>query len=148
MMSSKRSAERAEQPPPAPAVAPRGRAAVSSTERQAAAPRRRRAGGRVLTSGQRQRQPVRVEVEAPRERRVDGQRVERRALVVEQPRQRQLAAARPAAERVGGLEHRDVDALGGEREGGSEPVGPAADDDRAWSCRHLATVAARTPVDG
>ena len=59
------------------------------------------------------------------------------------PGQRQLAAARAAAERVGGLEHGHVDALGGEREGGSEPVGPAADDDRACSCRHQLPVAAR-----
>ena len=49
---------------------------------------------------------------------------------MDQARERQLAAARPAAERVGRLEHRHFDTLGGEGEAGSEPVGPAADDDR------------------
>jgi cation diffusion facilitator family transporter len=76
-------------------------------------------------------QAVRAEVELPRERRVDGQRMRRRALVVNQPRQRQLAAARTATERVGRFEHGHLDARRRERERGSQTVGPAADDDRA-----------------
>ena len=75
------------------------------------------------------RQPVRGEVEAAGERRVDGQRVSGRALVVEQARERQLAGAGAASERVGRLEHGHLDAFGCEGEGGSEPVGPAADHD-------------------
>ena len=37
---------------------------------------------------------------------------------MDQARERQLAAARPAAERVGGLQHRDFDSFGGKGQGG------------------------------
>ena len=37
-----------------------------------------------------------------------------------------LAAARPTADFVGGLEHGDLNAFVGEGEGGGEPVGPTA----------------------
>ena len=104
-------------------------AAVCSTDRHAAAPDPPSSGWEYWISGQRHVSPC-----APRStRRENGVSTASgwagRALVVDQAGERQLAAARPAAERVGGLEHGHLDALGGEGEGGSEPVGPAADDD-------------------
>jgi hypothetical protein len=74
-------------------------------------------------------QPVRREVEGAGEGRVDGQRMEGRALVVDESGQRENAAAGPAPDRVRGLQHRDPDAGSSKGEGGSEPVGPAADHD-------------------
>jgi hypothetical protein len=71
------------------------------------------------------------QVEAAGEGGVDGERMSGRALVVDQAGERQLIAAAASAEGVGGLEDLDLDPLGGEGEGGGEPVGPAADDDRA-----------------
>ena len=41
-----------------------------------------------------------------------------------------LAGADTAPDRVGGFQHRDVDTLGGQRDGGGEPVGPAANHHR------------------
>ena len=132
--------ERPEQGPPRLAVvAEPGGGLLDRAPGRGATPAVERVG--VLDLRPAPRQPVRAEVEAARERRVDGERVGGRALVVDQAGQRQLAAAGAAAERVGGLEHRHVDALGGEGEGGSEPVGPAADDDGA---RH-ATALQRRP---
>ena len=83
----------------------------------------------VLNLGPAPRQPVATEVEAAAERRVDGQQMSGRALVVQQPGEGQLARAGSAAQRVGRLEHRDLDAFGSEHQGGSEPIGPAADHD-------------------
>ena len=57
------------------------------------------------------RQSVRAEVEPAGERRVDGQGVSGRALVVEQAGNGQLAGAGAASERVGRLEHGHVDAF-------------------------------------
>src|SRR5207245_8916747 len=54
----------------------------------------------------------------------------RGAFVVDQPWERQLGAAGPAAEPPGGLEHGHGDSLSRQCERGGEPVGPAADDDR------------------
>ena len=86
---------------------------------------------RVLNLWPAPRQPVRAEVEATGKCRVDGQRVSGRALVVKQAGKGQLAGAGAASQRVGRLQHGHVDALGRQGEGGSEPVGPAADHDCA-----------------
>ena len=128
--------ERTEQRMPAPPVAPAearrglvdrppGGGARSTVERMG-----------VLDQRPPPRQPVTGEIEAPRERVVERQRMGRRALVVDQPRQRQLAGSRAATEAIGRLEHRHLDALGGEGEGGSEPVRPTAHHDGA---RHAPT---------
>ena len=121
--------ERAEQRPPRLAVVAQaggrpldravGRGSRAAVERV-----------RVLDLRPAPRQPVLLEVEPPRERRVECQRVCRRALVMDEARQRQLAAACPSAEAVGRLEHGHVDALGRQGQRGGEPVGPAADDHR------------------
>src|SRR3954470_14234298 len=139
VMSSKRSASGPNRRRQASPSAPRP-AAASSTDRQAAAPDPPSSGWEYWISGQRHVSPC-----APRStRRENGVSTASgwagRALVVDQAGERQLAAARPAAERVGGLEHGHLDALGGEGEGGSEPVGPAADDDGAG---HATTPRAR-----
>ena len=86
---------------------------------------------RVLNLRPAPRQSVLSEIETAAERGVNGERVCRRALVVEQAGERQLARAGAAPERVGCLEYGHLDAFGCEGEGGSEPVGPAADDDCA-----------------
>ncbi len=93
-----------------------GRAATSAVERVG-----------VLHLGPRPAQPVFREVVLPAEGCVHGQRVEAAAFVVEQARQGQFAAARTATDRLCCLEHSYPYALGGEDDGGSEPVGPAAD---------------------
>ena len=52
--------------------------------------------------------------------------MDRRAVVVQQAGQHGFAAAGATADLVGGLEHGDLHAFGGQGEGGGEPVGPAA----------------------
>ena len=49
---------------------------------------------------------------------------------MDEPRDRELAAARAAPDRVLGLEHRDLDALARERDRAGQPVRAGADDDR------------------
>ena len=72
------------------------------------------------------RQAVPVQVEAAQELRADGHRVDRRAVVVQQAGKDRFAAAGATADLVGGLEHGDLHAFGGQGDGGGEPVGPAA----------------------
>ena len=114
---------------------PSARRAPRRSRRPIGTPRRRAppsSGWAYWTSGQRQRQPMAAQVEAADERGVDRQRVGRRALVVEQAGERQLASCgcrRRASSAASSTVH--LDAFGGEGERGSEPVGPAADDDRA-----------------
>ena len=84
---------------------------------------------------------MRGEVEAAAERGIDGERVRRGALVVDQSWKRQLTAARPPAGGSRRLHDEHVDALGCEGDGGSEPVGPAADHDGA---RHAVTASSVT----
>ena len=50
-------------------------------------------------------------------------------MVVQQAREDRFAAAGATADVVGGLEHSDLHALGGQGDGGGEPVGPAAHHD-------------------
>ena len=51
------------------------------------------------------------------------------AVVVQQAGDRELAAARPPADRLLGLEHGDREPLPRERGCAGEPVGPRADDE-------------------
>src|SRR5271166_3552764 len=71
------------------------------------------------------RQSVPLQVEAAEELRADGHRVDRGAVVVQQAGDDRLAAAGTTADLVGGLEHGDLYTLGGQSDGGGEPVGPA-----------------------
>ncbi len=50
-------------------------------------------------------------------------------MVVQEPGNGELAAARAAADRLLGFEHGDADALAGERDRAGQPVGAGADDD-------------------
>ena len=128
VIASKRVSQRSEHPLPAPAVSaqagggvrhrPLGRRAPAAVERVG-----------VLHLGPAPAQSVRAEVKLPRERGVERQRVRGRALVVNQARERQLARASASAEGVGRLKDGHLHAGVGEGEGGSEPVGPAADHD-------------------
>ena len=81
-----------------PSRAEAGRA-CPSTDRQAAAPRPPSSGCAYCTSGQRHRSPCPARSSSRENGVSTPERVEARALVVEQPGQRQLAAARAAAER-------------------------------------------------
>ena len=82
------------------------------------------------TSGQRHSSPWRSRSSELQERRADGHRVHRRAVVVQDAGDRQLAGAGAAADRLGGLEHRHLHPLPGERDRAGEPVRARADDDR------------------
>ncbi len=73
---------------------------------------------------------VAIQVDLAEERRADGHRMDRRAVVVQQAGKDGFAAAGAAADFVGRLEDGDLHALGGQGYGGGEPVGPAADHDR------------------
>ncbi len=75
-------------------------------------------------------QPVAAEIELRQVRRPHRHRVERRAVVVDQAGDDLLRTARPAADRGGSLQHRDLDAGARQARRGGEPVRPAADDDR------------------
>ncbi len=74
---------------------------------------------------------VAVQVEFAEERRADGHRMDRRAVVVQQAGKDGLAAAGASADLVGRLEDGDLHALGRQRYGGGEPVGPAPYHDRS-----------------
>src|SRR5690606_310042 len=91
---------------------------------------------RVLDLGPTPRQAVTGQVERAAEGRVHGERVEAGALVVQDAVDRVVAAARPAADLVGGLQDLDLDPGLREGEGGSESVRPAADHHRR---RHVVT---------
>jgi hypothetical protein len=137
--------ERSEEAPPAPPVAsrqPLGRLVD------------RAPGGGAMTADEwmgvldrrpEPRQAVRREVELVRERRPERERMRGRALVVDQSREGQLAAARPAAEPLGGLEHTHLDALGREGQGGGEPVGTTADHHSGCHEAALAIFTCRKP---
>ena len=76
-----------------------------------------------------QRDPVPGEIEAAEERRGRRRPHDRRAHVVDEPRERQLRAAHPAAHGVASLVH-DHRATGArQRDRGCQPVRPGADDD-------------------
>ena len=74
-------------------------------------------------------EPVAAEVERVHERGGDGHRVHRRAVVVQDARDGQLARPRAPADRRLRLEHADLDALARQRHRTGEPVGARADDD-------------------
>ena len=74
--------------------------------------------------------PLDRELEPAEERRVLAHRVDRRADVVHEPRQRQLERARASADRLLLLVHGHVDAGFRERDRGAQPVGAGSDHDR------------------
>ena len=74
-------------------------------------------------------QPEVLDEPGPGRHHVDGG-----AIVEHQTREDVLAGANAAADPVGGLQHRDVDPLGGQGDGGGEPVGPGADHNRGTHC--------------
>ena len=76
------------------------------------------------------REAVRREVELGEERRRGGDRMDGRAVVMDQAGDDHLRAARATADRIARLEHRHVHAGAGQPRRGGEPVRPAADDDR------------------
>ena len=117
--------QRPEQPSPRAAVdaEPVGRVVHGAVRRGAPPPVQRMA---VLHLGPPPGQAMCGQVHRPAERGVHGQGVEAAALVVQQPGHRQLAAADPAADRVGGFQHPDRHAGGRQRDGGSQAVRPAA----------------------
>ena len=78
-------------------------------------------------------EPVRRERERAKERRAGDERVDRRAQVVDEARERQLARPDAAARLLGGLEDLDLEPLARELDRGGEPVGARADDDRIGS---------------
>ena len=71
------------------------------------------------------------------ERRRDAERVDRRADVVDESRQRQLGRARAAAHGVGRLEHAHRDPGPRQHDRRRQPVRPGADDDRVRHRRSL-----------
>jgi hypothetical protein len=73
--------------------------------------------------------PIDVELERVEERRRRGERMDRGADVVTEPRKRQLRGARPAADRVPRLDDEDGTSGLRECERGSEPVRARTDDD-------------------
>jgi hypothetical protein len=90
-------------------------------DRRAVVQRVRQRGGR-LHHGQ-------IELEPTEERRRWNQRVDRRADIVPEPRQRQLSSASAAADRRLTFENANRSAGLRERDRGCEPVRPGADDD-------------------
>ena len=75
-------------------------------------------------------EPVALEVQRAQERRPDGHRVDRRAVVVKHTGDGELAGPGSPADLLGGLEHRHPHPLARERDRAREPVGARADDDR------------------
>ncbi len=129
--------QRPEQALPGAAVRSRGPPPWSSTDRQTAATAAAVERMTELHLGPAPDQAGAREVELLRERRADRQRMDRGALVVHEAGQRELARPGAAAEPVGRLQHRDVDAGRSEGEGGGEAVGATADD---GGCRHSASM--------
>ena len=76
-------------------------------------------------------QAVSLQTETVQEGGPDRHGVKRRAVVVQQARHDGLARASAAADLVGRFQHRDLHTLFREGDGGSEPVGPAANDKRS-----------------
>jgi hypothetical protein len=74
--------------------------------------------------------PVDLEPEPSEGRRDDRERMDRRADVVAEARDRQLLGARAAADGALLLVDHDLEPGAGEHARGGEPVGPGADDDR------------------
>ena len=66
------------------------------------------------------------QVEFAEERRADGHRMDRRAVVVQEAGKNGFATAGASADLVGRLEDSDRNTFGCKGYGGSEPVGPAA----------------------
>ena len=75
--------------------------------------------------GQPPRQPVTVEAQPGEERRADGHRVDRRAVVVQQAGQDRLAAAGAAADLVGGFQHGHLTPARARVTAAARPFGPA-----------------------
>ena len=127
--ASKRRRGGAEEPPPGgPAVAEAGGGLLDRAQhrrRLAAVERMREVD---LRPGP--LEPVAVEAERRQRRRADRDRVDGRAVVVQQAGQGQLAGAGAAADRLGGLDHRHPDPAGAQRRGAGQPVGAGADDHR------------------
>jgi hypothetical protein len=74
--------------------------------------------------------PLDVELERAKERRSETKRVDRRADVVDEPRQRQLGGPQAAAELLLRLVNLDLQAGTRKRDRRREPVRPGADNDR------------------
>jgi hypothetical protein len=72
---------------------------------------------------------VELEVERPEERRCGGERVDRRADVVAEARERELGGAGPTADGVARLEDANGAPGLGEGDCSGKAVGPRADDD-------------------
>ena len=122
--------ERSEQRPPAPPVlAERAGGLVDRSEGGGAAAAVQRVG--VLDLRPKPAQAMGGEIEPPGEGRVHRQGMSRGALVVEETGNRQLGAPGATAGGLRRLDHEHLHSRVGEGDGGSEPVGPAADDDRA-----------------
>jgi hypothetical protein len=79
--------------------------------------------------------PLEVEVERAEARGRAAERVDRRADVVQEARQRQLVGSQAAADLRSRLVHDDVDACARERDRGGKPVRPRSDDDGATGQR-------------
>ena len=103
--------------------APRPAAVVAPSSGSARPPDRRRAGGRGRSAASASAGRAR-RVERPQERRAAASGVERRALVVQQAGQGQLAAAGPAADPVRGLEHGDPTPARARVTAAASPLGP------------------------
>ena len=84
-------------------------------------------------------EPVLLQLQRAQEGRCRRHRLPRRADVVDDSRDRQFRAAGAAADRLGRLQHRHLDARLGQRHRAGEPVGARADD----RCRAHAGAAAR-----
>ena len=91
--------------------------------------RHRPLGTRVLNLGITPLEPVFLQLGEARKRGPNREWVKPRALVMGQAADGELARAGSAAHSVGGLQDRHFHACGRQRDGGREPVGPAADDD-------------------
>jgi hypothetical protein len=85
--------------------------------------RMREGGGRLD-----QLEPVLRQRERAEEGRAGNERMDRRAVVVDEAGQRQLAGAEAAADLLRRLEHAHAEPGAGERDRGREPVRPRADD--------------------
>ena len=130
--SSRLIGPKSDRPPAAVAAQRRGRLLDGSIRPP---PRRhRRAGASTGPPASARRSPCAARSKRRAERRVDRKRVRGRAFVVHQARQRELAAARAAAEALVGLEHAHVDSFGRERQSGSQPVRARCRPPRPRSC--------------
>ncbi len=109
-------------------------AAVSSTDRNSRPASPESSGWAQSISGHRHCNPYRSRPRRAEVGRADAHGVERRAVVVQDTGQGQLAGAGAAADVVGRLEHGDVEAVLGQPDGGGEPVRARADHDGGAHC--------------